>query len=150
LSAIARSGRPVILGPWLGEVGFEILYWIPFLRWVLERVGLDPSRVTAVSRGGPSGWYADVAAHYADVLDLISVDAYRKGNEQRWRETGEQKQLQCSSFDNAILESVKGRAGLGQSVVLHPSLMYRICQPYWWKHAGASWIARHARCRTGR
>ena len=28
----ARS-EPILVGPWLGEVGFELLYWIPFLRW---------------------------------------------------------------------------------------------------------------------
>ena len=37
LASLARSGRPLIVGPWLGEVGFELLYWIPFLDWAVER-----------------------------------------------------------------------------------------------------------------
>src|SRR5437899_2863013 len=28
---IARSGKLIVVGPWLSEVGFEVLYWIPFL-----------------------------------------------------------------------------------------------------------------------
>ena len=24
-----RIGRPVLAGPWTGEIGFELLYWIP-------------------------------------------------------------------------------------------------------------------------
>ena len=147
LAAIARSGRPVIAGPWLGEVGFEILYWIPFLRWAAERVRLDPARIVAVSRGGPAGWYADVASRYVEVFDLLSIEAYRDGNERRKREAGEQKQVRPSTFDEAIASLVRIQAGLGDAVTLHPSLMYRICQPYWWKHAGTGWVARHARYR---
>src|SRR5688572_32616939 len=25
---------PILAGPWLSEVGYEVLYWVPFLRWV--------------------------------------------------------------------------------------------------------------------
>ena len=34
LQKMARSQKPVIVGPWVSEVGFELLYWIPFLNWV--------------------------------------------------------------------------------------------------------------------
>src|SRR5690349_11033883 len=27
----------IIAGPWTGEVGFELLYWIPFLGWLSEQ-----------------------------------------------------------------------------------------------------------------
>ncbi len=37
LAAIAAGTRPIAVGPWLGEVGFELLYWVPFVRWVAER-----------------------------------------------------------------------------------------------------------------
>ena len=33
-----RSSR----GPWLGEVGFELLYWVPFLRWFAGRFECRP------------------------------------------------------------------------------------------------------------
>src|SRR5689334_23334751 len=56
-----RGAQTVVVGPWLSEVGFEALYWVPFLRWVRAAFRLDPSRVVAVSRGGVGSWYAGIA-----------------------------------------------------------------------------------------
>ena len=56
LSRIARSGRPGPVGPWTGEIGFELLYWIPFVRWAAEKFNLPPERLIIVSRGGTRGW----------------------------------------------------------------------------------------------
>ena len=50
-AALPTAG-PIVVGPWLGEVGFELLYWIPFLRWALAEAGIAADRVTVVSRGG--------------------------------------------------------------------------------------------------
>ena len=47
-----RVDQPLIVGPWLGEVGYEILYWVPFLRWVKSYRPFDPERLVIVSRGG--------------------------------------------------------------------------------------------------
>ena len=47
MARIARSRLPVIVGPWTGEVGFELLYWIPFLQWVRETF---PDRSGAADR----------------------------------------------------------------------------------------------------
>ena len=30
--------RPILLGPWRSELGFEVLYWIPFLAWLKTQV----------------------------------------------------------------------------------------------------------------
>ena len=30
---------PILVGPWHGEVGFEVLYWIPFLERVKKVFG---------------------------------------------------------------------------------------------------------------
>ena len=32
----ARGSAPIVVGPWLSEVGYEVLYWIPFLRWFVD------------------------------------------------------------------------------------------------------------------
>src|SRR5581483_199721 len=34
LETIVSRGRTLVVGPWLSEVGFETLYWLPFLHWV--------------------------------------------------------------------------------------------------------------------
>jgi hypothetical protein len=144
LQRLARSGRPVIAGPWLGEVGFEILYWIPFLRWAESAVGLAPSRIVALSRGGVSSWYAGLAGQYVDALDLASVAEFRAGNEARRREVGEQKQVRESSFDTDIVCRARVAGRLEGADQLHPRLMYRLMQPYWWKHAPIEWAEQHA------
>jgi len=33
VTVMGRSNRPIIVGPWLSETGFELLYWIPFVAW---------------------------------------------------------------------------------------------------------------------
>ncbi|MGE3274288.1 MAG: hypothetical protein AB7O67_04195 [Vicinamibacterales bacterium] len=142
LQRIARSGRPIVAGPWLGEVGFEILYWIPFLRWALAEGAIEPGRVTAISRGGPSSWYAGVAGTYADVFDVMDADTFRAANEQRRLEIGEQKQVRGTRLDETIVAAV---ARGGDVEVLHPSLMYRLMRPFWWQHATDTWVFRHQR-----
>ena len=34
IDKLHRGNRPLIIGPWLQEVGLEVLYWRPFLRWM--------------------------------------------------------------------------------------------------------------------
>src|SRR5262247_4413537 len=69
LAEMATRGVPIVAGPWLGEVGFELLYWVPFLRWCAERLTIDPERFVVVSRGGTENWYRPFASRYADVFD---------------------------------------------------------------------------------
>ncbi len=70
--ARARSARrPLIVGPWTSEVGYEALYWIPFLRWAADRYGVPSSRVIALSWGGTALWYRGIAVRYLEFLDLV-------------------------------------------------------------------------------
>src|SRR5688500_14030054 len=69
LRRLVRDRRPIVVGPWLSEIGFELLYWIPFLRWAQERFDIDPDRVTVISRGGNAAWYAGIGSRYVDILD---------------------------------------------------------------------------------
>lgn len=142
LSRISQSGKPVLVGPWLGEVGFELLYWIPFLSWAVSQYQLDPRRVVAVSRGGPQSWYSGVAGRYLDVFDHLDIDEFRRMNEWRRIQVGEQKQTVRATLDNKVLHTV-GRA-LGEDfAVIHPSFMYRLFRRFWWGHAPQAWVRRH-------
>ena len=54
-SAIARAAagtKPVIAGPWLAEVGYEVLYWIPFLRWFCDAHRVPRERLIVLSAAG--------------------------------------------------------------------------------------------------
>ena len=68
--ALAKAGRaaPVLLGPFLGEIGYELQYWIPFLRRLLSEHRIAPEQATVMTRGGAALWYRDFAAHAVDVL----------------------------------------------------------------------------------
>src|SRR4030095_11013506 len=98
LTAMARRGAPIVAGPWLGEVGFELLYWGPFLRCCAERLTVDPERVMVVSRGGTESWYRPFASRYADVFDEISAEMFRDQHETRVRDLGGQKQTRVSAL----------------------------------------------------
>jgi hypothetical protein len=34
IKRIVDKPGPILVGPWLSEVGFELLYWIPMLHWI--------------------------------------------------------------------------------------------------------------------
>jgi hypothetical protein len=95
MARIARSRLPVIVGPWTGEVGFELLYWIPFLQWVRETFPIDPARMIVISRGGVASWYGTWRAstrtssrkrprHSAAHRDAQEAAAHRRLRPPRW------------------------------------------------------------------
>ena len=140
LDAIANSGRMIVAGPWLSEVGFETLYWIPFLRWVKTAFRLEPVRVVAVSRGGTRSWYEGVAGRYVEMWDHIRPEEFAR----RSRERGATKQLELASFDLDVIRSVERVVGERVSV-LHPSLMYRLFSLFWSGQRPMSFLDAHTR-----
>jgi hypothetical protein len=130
LQKMARNDKPIIVGPWLSEVGFELLYWIPFLNWVKTYRHFDPERLIVVSRGGVAPWYRDIAGTYIDLFDFYTPEQYRMKNEQRLAE-GKQKHLLMSQFDREILKVVYQHIGSRGLDTLHPMYMYRLFYPFW-------------------
>lgn len=139
-----RGRGPIIVGPWLSEVGFELLYWIPFLRWACAFARLKPEDLWIVSRGGCRSWYADISPNYVDVLDFYSPQEFRAGNTRRMTEQGSHfealglrhnrpstKQHMATAFDQDILSRVIGLTGMSSPQVLHPSLMYGLFRQFW-------------------
>src|SRR5262245_26039445 len=66
LQHAASGDDPIVVGPWLSEVGYEVLYWVPFVRWFADHYRIAPERLVVVSRGGVGGWYGDVATRYVE------------------------------------------------------------------------------------
>ena len=130
LQKMARSDRPIIVGPWLSEVGFELLYWIPFLNWAKTYRHFDPERLIVVSRGGVADWYRDIGATYIDLFDFYPPAQFRAKNEQRLAEA-KQKHLLMSQFDREILKVVAQHIGARGLDTLHPMYMYRLFYPFW-------------------
>ena len=138
---ILARGRPLVAGPWLSEVGFEALYWVPFLRWMRAAFSLDPDRVTAVSRGGVASWYAGVAAHYVEIWDLLEPGEFARKNAAR----GVAKHYERSPLDEEILAGVARRIGTSDFDVIHPGLMYRLFTLYWSGQRAMGFVDAHTR-----
>jgi len=148
LSSMVARGAPIVAGPWLGEVGFELLYWVPFLRWCADRLEVNPDRFIVMSRGGTASWYSPFASRYADVFDQVSAETFRDQHDARVRELGEQKQNRVTSFDRELVEAAMRRAHVTDWSLLHPSRMYELLNPYWWGHQSSDWVHAHVRYAT--
>ena len=134
-----QTGGDVIVGPWTGEVGFELMYWIPFLAWLAGQ-GLNAERVVVLSRGGAGLWYRHLAARYVDILDLITPDEFRE------RTAGKKKQYDHRrAFDIELVEKTRERLGLTNGAVVHPSTMFRLFTGLWRRRAGVDLVESFSR-----
>jgi len=143
LERLQQTSGPIIIGPWVSEVGFELLYWIPFLNWATRTYGLENRRLIVVSRGGARPWYQHLTREYVDIFDLFSVREYQQRNEERWIEGGNQKQYDVTDMDREILDRAKAAVNLQDAEVLHPSLMYRLLRFYWYEKAAVGLLTKH-------
>ena len=136
VTVLGRSGKPIILGPWLSETGFELLYWIPFLAWAKTYGNFDPDRLLVVSRGGAAPWYRHITPHYHDIFSFYSPDEFRQANDARIAEQeGKLKHLEITRFDREILAQVQRARDLAGAEVMHPSQMYRLFENFWFQRA---------------
>ena len=132
--AIARGSRPILVGPWLAEVGYEVLYWIPFLRWFVDKCAIPPARLIVLSRGGVADWYAPFAQRYVDLFDLIPPPELAERNQRRRasEERGGQKQSSVSEFDREILQLAETQLGIAKAHLCHPSVLFRLFHHVWY------------------
>ena len=133
IAALAATTRPIVAGPWLAEVGYEVLYWVPFLRWFQDAFGIPADRLVVVSRGGMESMYRDFAARYVDIFDVMTPQqlAGRNARRRSEGEGGGQKQSATSDLDEELIAAVRSKLGLGDVAVCHPSLMFRLFRNVW-------------------
>jgi hypothetical protein len=132
LSRLAQSREPIIVGPWLSETGFELLYWIPVLNWAKTYASLRDDRLVVISRGGAGSWYRHLTPHYRDVFDYYTPEEFRARNDDRIaQQGGRQKHVTLAEFDREIIERVKATIGAPAAESLHPSLMYNLFRIFW-------------------
>ncbi|MBM3778556.1 MAG: hypothetical protein FJW23_10000 [Acidimicrobiia bacterium] len=144
LDRLLDGDGPIIVGPWLGEVGYEVLYWIPFLRWVSASYGVDPNRVVAVSRGGVASWYADVAAAYEEVWDHVDPAVFAE------QHVASAKQILPSRLEADLVTETARVHGVSGARVLRPELMFRLFRLFWSGHRATGFLDVHTRFRLHR
>ena len=148
IARVVSGTQPIIVGPWLSEVGYEVLYWVPFVRWVQSTYGVKPDRLVVVSRGGAAAWYSDITPHAFELFDLMSPEQFTESNVRRSAATGGSlKQHLVTSMEESIVADVERRLGLRHAKLLHPSLMYRLFQQFWLGHRPSSFLERRTKYR---
>lgn len=129
LTAALQSDAPLIVGPWIGEVGYELLYWIPFVRWALTSRAVSSRPVIVVSRGGVSSWYGGLGMdRYVDAFELMTPA------ELRALSGGGKPKQSATAGDPAgdeLVRRVQALCGLREVSRLLPHWMYRLYRPYW-------------------
>ena len=141
MERLVRSNLPIIVGPWGGEVGFELLYWIPFLQALRQAYPIDPERLIVISRGGVRPWYGHVGGEYVETFDLTTPEAFREATE------AVKKQRNPRGFEKAIVKATMRARGLRRVHLIHPSLMYELFWSYWADRATLSHIDEFASFR---
>ena len=139
---IVSGHGPVCVGPWTGEVGFELLYWIPFVEWVRSHWNVAAERELIVSRGGVASWYGRDSSQYLDIFAMFDPSDFRTAVADEKR-----KHRRPGAFDERVTAAVAQQRGQPGLAVLHPGVMYRAFAPYWSDDAGYALISQFTRPR---
>jgi len=118
IGRLAKGDGPVLAGPFTGEVGFELLYWIPLLRWAVEEFPGLRGRLTVISRGGVQDWIHGLDARYVDILSLFQPEEFAAHRALR------DKQRKEAEFETRVVDRVRRELGTPEAAVLHPALLY--------------------------
>ncbi|MGH9254318.1 MAG: hypothetical protein ACRD3C_07085 [Vicinamibacterales bacterium] len=148
--ARATSGqRPIIVGPWTSEVGYEVLYWLPFLRWAMDRYAVGADRLVALSRGGAAVWYEGIAERYVEIFDLVEPSTFAAHAAAR-HGGGDQKQAAPGEFDRHLIALACQRLGVESAALWYPGLMYQLFRSFWYGDRSRHFLFRHTDFRYPR
>ena len=76
--ALHRAGMPVVAGPWLEDEVGELLYWIPFLRWVQASGTGVRERLFVVCKDSTGSWYEGIGAGWIGVDELLAPAGFAR------------------------------------------------------------------------
>ena len=142
LKDVAKGNTKVIVGPWMSEVGFEVLYWIPFLRWACKEFGIERDRLVIVTRGGAGVWYSDFSGRCFEMFTRMGLEEFRQVQQERWDEARGQKQTFPTKFELNFVDQIRREIGDPSALLIHPSLMYNTLKFYWRGNAPAKYLEK--------
>jgi hypothetical protein len=141
ITSLKQDARPILLGPWRSELGFEALYWMPFLRWLSTQIKEFDQRACVVTRGGLAPLYTSIAHQGYDLYALRSVQDVRRENLADYQKTAMQKQTVITDWDEQVLTDAAKAMGLSPVYhVVHPAWMYWLLTPFWEDHVGMRYL----------
>lgn len=136
LPSIPRGSQPLILGPWLGEVGPELQYWIPFLNKLKQSGAFGNRRVIALSRGGVAEWYTHIAPEYIELYDLVNHEQLIALKQEK----PTAKQFKWTTGERKVVAQAAERLGIKQYAVVHPLVMWRQLLTYFQEEHSLDWF----------
>lgn len=147
LRYLGASKKPVIIGPFRSELGFEVLYWIPFVRWACRYAKIAPERRIILSRGGMGHFYHGPTESFrqADLYRIRGVEPVRVANQLDYERRKVLKQIDCTPWDRAVCSEAASQVGVSRYHILHPSWMYWLFEEWWEERAPFRLIADHTR-----
>lgn len=134
---LKRSDAPIFVGPWHGEIGFEVLYWIPFIEQFCHAYGISKERLVPISRGGASAWYGTQTG--LELYAMRTPQQVRVENRLQVSRTGMFKQTNVTPFDTQVIRDAADTMHLSRYHVLHPAWLYTRLAPYWTMNKGLTW-----------
>jgi hypothetical protein len=139
---LTADDRPIILGPFRSELGFETSYWLPFLTALAKEVPKFADRAVVVTRGGVAPLYKAIASQGLDIYALRTVTEVRRENlfDAKITNNDVVKQLSQTEWDEQVVEDVCHELRLAVPHVVHPSWMYWALSPYWEERAGLRYL----------
>lgn len=142
-SAFARylslSKKPILCGPFRSEIGFECLYWIPFLNQFRLRYNIDRNRLIAIGRGGSAVWY-DMAGS-ADLYEHVPVETVRQWGILASQQTGSLKQQRVEPWERHVCALTAHALGIPKYHQISPSWMYGLLSPFWSGETSQRWLS---------
>lgn len=122
----ARSENPVVAGPWLGDTGSELLYWIPFLNWAVAARPQLAERLIIIARPGTAAWYRHLTPQLVDVLDLVNQTELGMLQQRQLGQLGQADKESDAEFQARLQElanKLRDKLSLGEIETLPPSAL---------------------------
>lgn len=105
-SRLAKSRGPIAVGPFYSEVGYELIYWYPYINWLLSDVEMD--RVHFVGRGQLSRVFFKTAHHHC-LVEKLGRAEYMKIIEMNSKSfSASLKQKAINDIDAELIQSMAG------------------------------------------
>lgn len=140
---LAKSDKPILVGPFHSELGFEALYWLPFLAQLRHTYGIAPERLIPITRGGTGILYGTPQA--VELYGMRTPQDVRVETRIQQQRTGSVKQTHITPFDRQIIKDAAESLNLRDYHVLHPAWVYQVLRPYWEAQRGLAWVQPHLR-----
>lgn len=132
LDAIRRDDRPILIGPWRSELGFEATYFQPFVAGLAQQIKGFAGRSALITRGGTAVLYQPHVTKAVDLYAVRKPTDVKRQNLYDQRHSGVLKQVVPTDWDTAVLRDAADALGLGLAYhVIHPAWMYWLLAPFW-------------------